>query len=223
MATPVTASASENTTKSDGNLLTDVNKGDFKVQAYSPLPEAIIERIKGKSWKEDCPIPLNDLAYVVVTHWNLNNELIQGELIWHKNLATEIVDIFYELYEAHYPIEKMVLIDDYDADDELSMADNNSSAFCSRPITGKTDVFSKHSYGGTIDLNPLFNPYVKGDLILPRNAGPYVDRTQDRPGLIKEGDACYTAFTKRGYTWGGHWQSLKDYQHFEKDPKLFIS
>ncbi len=199
-----------------------VHKEHFTAQYFSPLPDVVIERIKGKSWKEDCPIPLDDLAYVVVTHWNLNNELVQGELIWHKNLATEIVDIFYELYHAQYPIEKMALIDDYDADDELSMTDNNSSAFCSRPIIGKTDTFSQHSYGGTIDINPRLNPYVKGNTVLPRNATRYVNRTQDQPGLIKEGDACYTAFVDRGYTWGGHWKTLKDYQHFEKDPNLFI-
>lgn len=195
-----------------------VESGSFVGRYWNPLPPSIIEKIRGKSWKEDCPVPLEDLAYVQITHWNRKGEVKVGELIYHKNLAREIIEIFQELFEANFPIEKIFLIDNYDANDELSMEDNNSSAFCSRAITGKPGVFSKHSYGGTIDLNPLINPYVKGNTVLPKGSEAYVNRTQDIPGLIKEGDACYQAFIKRGYSWGGHWSSLKDYQHFEKNP-----
>ncbi|MFA5523298.1 MAG: M15 family metallopeptidase [Tissierellales bacterium] len=52
--------------------------------------------------------------------------------------------------------------------DELSMANNNTSAFCSRELTGKDGVFSNHSYGIAIDINPIQNPYVKGATILPK-------------------------------------------------------
>lgn len=38
-----------------------------------------------------------------------------------------MVDIFQTLYEAGYPIEKIRLVDEYDAEDERSMRDNNSS------------------------------------------------------------------------------------------------
>ncbi|PIS01281.1 MAG: hypothetical protein COT84_03175 [Chlamydiae bacterium CG10_big_fil_rev_8_21_14_0_10_35_9] len=207
-----------NTTNYDSITTTStVISGEFLGQCWNPLPESIVKRIKGKSWNSDCPIPLEDLAYVQVSHWNYNNEIVTGELIYHKTLALEIIEIFQELFEAKFPIEKMVLIDDYNANDELSMEDNNSSAFCSRAITGKPGVFSKHSYGSTIDINPLINPYVRGSTVLPKGSEPYLDRTLDIPGLIKEGDVCYQAFIKRGYTWGGHWSSLKDYQHFEKD------
>ncbi len=198
-----------------------IQEGHFIAQWWNPLPESIVERIKGKSWNEDCPVPLKNLAYIRVTHWNNENEEQTGELVYHKNLAQEIVEIFQDLFKNRFPIEKMHLIDDYNADDELSMEGNNSSAFCSRAITGRTGVFSKHSYGGTIDINPVLNPYVKGDTVLPNKSRLYIDRTQLVPGLIQENDACYQAFTQRGYTWGGHWTSLKDYQHFEKNPDTF--
>ena len=45
-----------------------------------------------------------------------------------RKLAQEVLDIFYELFEGGYEIEKIRLVDEYDADDERSMADNNSSA-----------------------------------------------------------------------------------------------
>jgi hypothetical protein len=199
-----------------------ISSGNFVGRYWNPLPKIILKRIVGNSWKDDCPVPLEDFAYVQVVHWNFDGGLSLGELIYHKNLAIEIIDIFKELYEEQFPVERMVLIDNYDADDELSMDDNNSSAFCSRAITGKPGVFSMHSYGGTIDINPFLNPYVKEETILPSGAGQYLDRSQNIPGMIKEKGLCYRIFIKRGYTWGGEWSSLKDYQHFEKHPDKFI-
>jgi len=208
--------------KSNCHLATPPNQkiicGKFSAQYWNPLPDSIVERIVGKSWKPDCPIPLEDLAYIKVAHWNYNNEISIGELIYHKNLALEIIEIFQELFEAKFPINKMVLIDDYDANDDLSMESNNSSAFCSRAVTGRPGDFSNHSYGGTIDINPVENPYVRDGVVLPKGSEPYLDRSLKVRGLIHEGDACYQAFVKRGYIWGGHFITLKDYQHFEKIP-----
>ena len=125
-----------------------------------------------------------------------------------------------ELYDAKYQIEKIKLIDDYDANDDKSMADNNSSAFCYRVVDG-TDVLSDHSYGMAVDINPLYNPYVRteyGDRnILPVNATEYADRTKDFAHKIEKGDICYNAFIKRGFKWGGEWEGTVDYQHFYKE------
>ena len=183
---------------------------------WSPLPEEIQKLIVGKSFKEGA-VELKDLAYVQITHINANGDILQGELVYHKNLAREITEIFLDLFKARYPIEKVRLIDHYNVDDNLAMEDNCSSALCVRSVTGYTDRYSEHSYGGTIDINPKVNPYVKGDVVLPASAKEYVNRDLDVPGLIKEGDPCYQAFVSRGYTWGGHWKTLKDYQHFQKE------
>jgi hypothetical protein len=51
--------------------------------------------------------------------------------------AAALTDIFKKLYENNYPIEKIRLVDEYDADDEKSMRDNNSSCF-NGAATGKT-------------------------------------------------------------------------------------
>lgn len=210
----------------------EVNRGQYQAKAWNPLPSDIINRISGKSWNEDCPVALENFSYIQVTHLDLDGKVVTGELIYHKTLATEIIDIFQDLFDANYPIERMQLIDDFDAIDDLSIEENNSSAFCSRPITGKPGIFSKHSYGCAIDINPRINPYVKGSLVLPNSATEYVDRSIIIPGTIVEGDACYEAFSKRGYTWGGNWgktffnestgqdELYFDYQHFEKDPEV---
>ncbi len=184
----------------------------------SKISDEIYTRILNKSYKEDCKIPLTDLRYVKILHYGFDHETHVGELIVNEAIADTVIKIFKELYEAKYPIEKMVLIDEYDADDEASMEDNNSSCFNYRVIDGTTNL-SKHSQGIAIDINPLYNPYVrpgKGERsVLPVNGAIYADRTLACPYYIDTNDICYQIFTKYGFTWGGNWSSSKDYQHFQ--------
>lgn len=130
------------------------------------------------------------------------------------------MDIFRKLYAASYPIERMVLIDNYNADDNPSMEANNSSAFNFRFVAG-TKKLSNHSSGMAIDINPLYNPYVKqradGTLyVSPEKGRMYADRSKAFDYKLYDGNLCVKLFKEHGFTWGGDWQSLKDYQHFEK-------
>ncbi|WP_352418927.1 M15 family metallopeptidase [Proteiniborus sp.] len=192
------------------------NEDTSPVFKYSNISDEIKEKMIRVSWKEDSPVKLEDLAYINVTYWGFDNAEHVGEMIVHEKLALEVLEIFKELYEARFSIEKIVLIDEYDANDDLSMADNNTSAFCSREVTGKKGVFSEHSYGVAIDINPIQNPYIKGDIVLPEEGSFYLDRNNVRKGMITKGDVCYNAFKNRGWVWGGEWNTLKDYQHFQK-------
>ncbi len=189
---------------------------------YSASVSSINDEIFARmthSWRDDNPVPREDLRYLSVVHWGYDGKEHTGEVIVHSFVADELIAIFEELYTAHFPIEKMRIIDEYDADDDRSMADNNSSAFCSRPKTGTSAGFSLHSYGLAIDINPLVNPYVKGEKILPPEGAPYVNRDSDTPGIVADGNVCYSAFVSRGWDWGGHWEELQDYQHFCKAPR----
>ena len=137
----------------------------------------------------------------------------------NKDIADDVLEIFKELYESGYQIEKVRLVDEYDADDESSMSDNNSSAFNFRFISHTTKI-SKHGMGMAVDINTLYNPYVKtvdGELsIEPANAADYVERSRDFSHKIDHDDLCYKLFTEHGFEWGGDWTHSKDYQHFEK-------
>lgn len=183
------------------------------------ITDSIFVRIEGKSFKEDCTTPREDLRYLKVLHYNKEGEVLEGELICHKDIAGDLLAIFRELYQAKYPIERMVLVDEYDADDEASMRANNTSAFNFRRASGMRTL-SKHSTGMAIDINPLYNPLVKHreghTKVYPSNAQRYADRTQDFPYKIVKGDLCYRLFKKHGFSWGGDWRRSKDYQHFEK-------
>lgn len=160
-------------------------------------------------------ISYNELSYLEVLHYGFDGETHQGELIVNKKVAEEVLQIFKELYEIQFPIEKMRVISHYNNSDEQSMADNNTSAFNFRMITnGHTP--SNHAFGLAIDINPTINPYIYKNTVLPENAGEYIDRNQEVLGLITADSEIYQIFKKYGWSWGGDWDTPKDYQHFEK-------
>ena len=187
---------------------------------YESLSEDLKKRITGLSYKEDCPIPYDDLRHVGVLYVNFKGNVSSGDIICNKAIAQDLVEIFYELYQADYQIEQIRLVDEYGADDELSMQDNNTSCFNYRTIAG-TDKISMHGRGLAIDINPFFNPYVTyrdgSQHVSPAGAEAYVDRSQPFAYKIDENDLCYKLFLAHGFSWGGNWNSLKDYQHFEKE------
>ena len=183
---------------------------------YYPIDKEIENRIKGISWKQNNNVELEDLSYVKVTYWGFDEKPHIGELIVNKDIGQEVTEIFGELFAAKFPIEKIKLIDEYDAVDSKSMEDNNTSAFCYREVEGKPGTLSKHSYGIAIDINPVQNPYVYKEKISPEAGKDYVDRSKVSKGMIVKDDVVYKAFTSRGWTWGGDWKYEKDYQHFQK-------
>ena len=182
------------------------------------ITDVIFERIKGKSFKDNCTVPREDLRYLHVLHKDLDGNTHEGEMIVNYHIAEDVLDILKTLYEADYPIEKIRLVDEYDADDETSMMDNNSSSFNFRFISHTTRV-SKHGLGLAVDINTLYNPYTKvvdGERIIePATGEPYLDRDADFPYKIDENDLCYKLFIEKGFEWGGSWTDRKDYQHFE--------
>lgn len=184
----------------------------------SKITDEIFDRIKGKSFKDDCTLPKEDLRYLHVLHKDIDGNTHEGEMIVNKHIAEDVLDILQELYENDYPIEKIRLVDEYDADDELSMEDNNSSSFNFRFIS-HTNRISKHGLGLAVDINTLYNPYTKvvdGERIVePVTGEPYLDRDATFDYKIEEGDLCYRLFRDHGFEWGGEWTDRKDYQHFE--------
>ncbi len=169
----------------------------------------------GASWRPGCPVGSAQLRRVGVDHLGFDGKAHRGELVVHEELVPQIVAVFEQLYRLGYPIEKIRPAAEYPgAADELSMADNNTSAFSCRRIPGSGN-WALHAYGRAIDVNPLLNPSVDGGTFEPRNAAVYLDRRRTDPGLLHDGDPAVRVFTDRGWRWGGHWLSPVDYQHFE--------
>lgn len=194
---------------------------------YESLSDNLKRYITGVSFPATSDVAENDLAitydelrYVHILHYDFDGNIAEGELICNEYIAQDLVEIFYELYRNEYRLEKVHLIDEYDGDDVASMEDNNTSCFNYRVVAGSTSL-SKHALGLAIDINPLYNPYITysddgSENISPVSAVPYADRDVNFPYKIDEDDLCYKLFTEHGFTWGGNWNSSKDYQHFQK-------
>ncbi len=198
---------------------------DPALQFYAAeLTPQQIERIRGISYPAedaDAKISLSELRYVHVLYADFDGNTAEGELICNEKIAGDLLEIFEELYQNDYRIEKIRLIDEYDGDDTASITDNNTSCFNYRVVEGTTRL-SNHAYGLAIDINPFYNPYVHyvdgREVISPEGSEAYADRSASFPYKIDREDLCYRLFTEHGFTWGGEWNSVKDYQHFEKKP-----
>lgn len=185
---------------------------------YPALPSEASENTLNVGEQND--ISYADLRYVHIIHYDFDGNLAEGELICHNFIAEDLLEIFYDLYASEYQIEKVTLIENYNGDDTASMADNNTSCFNYRMVDG-TKSLSKHALGLAVDINPLYNPYIRydkkgGQTVSPVEGEAYADRTVSFPYKIDPDDLCYRLFTEHGFTWGGNWNSSKDYQHFQK-------
>lgn len=236
----------DDTSASEPFLMTDTESAESTHFAdgffYQPLTDAVIARITGISYPvsetiapalslqatnivpddKEIAISYEELSYMNVLYYDFNGEVQTGELICNQKIAQDLIEIFYELYQNEYQIEKIRLIDEYGGDDIASMQDNNTSCFNYRAVDG-TSSLSKHAIGCAIDINPFYNPYVvfhkdgSGETyISPEGSEIYADRSQNFPYKIDENDLCYKLFKEHGFVWGGDWNSCKDYQHFQK-------
>jgi len=189
--------------------------------SISPIPDDIFALMDGNSYKEGCPVGRGDLRYLTALHKDARGRTLLGEMVVNKSIAPDVLEILHDLYFASYPIEKMRLVDHYGADDNASMLDNNSSAFNFRPRAHQSTI-SKHAIGEAIDINPLYNPFVRtldsgAQIVEPAQSRQYLDRSADFPYKIERDDLCCTLFRAHGFYWGGSWASrTRDYQHFER-------
>ncbi|MCR4989696.1 MAG: M15 family metallopeptidase [Lachnospiraceae bacterium] len=200
----------------------DITKDSFY---YTIITDELKARITGISYPEDdsnIAISYDDLRYLRIKYYDFDGNIQDGELICNKAIADDLADIFYELFENEYQIEKVRLIDEYNGDDTASMLDNNTSCFNYRLVENSSSL-SKHALGRAIDINPFYNPYIVfganpdgTDYISPAGSEIYIDRTADFPHKIDKDDLCCKLFKQHGFVWGGDWNSCKDYQHFQK-------
>ena len=192
-----------------------------------PLSDSLRRFITGVSYPattegdSESPIEIGfeELRYLHIWHYNFEGNPAEGELICNESIANDLLEIFYELYRNEYQIESVLLIDEFDGDDTASMEANNTSCFNYRKVEGSENL-SKHAYGLAIDINPFYNPYVTYpngvETISPAGSEAYADRSVSFPYKIDQDDLCYKLFTEHGFTWGGNWNNIKDYQHFQK-------
>ncbi|SKA57381.1 D-alanyl-D-alanine carboxypeptidase [Succinivibrio dextrinosolvens DSM 3072] len=209
----------------DGGDIIDEQLLDFYGEnsffSISDIPDSVWKKMQGKSYHENPYIKRSDLSYIRVLHCDYDGKIRLGEMVCNKAIAEDLREIFFILYKNKYPIERILLADNYDADDDIQMGANNTNCFVFRYITG-SNFLSYHARGLAVDLNPRTNPYcrVKKDgsfFVQPSTSKEYCDRSNNFVYKIDKEDLAYNLFISHGFTWGGEWKSLKDYCHFEKE------
>ena len=186
---------------------------DAAVPPFEATVATVDEARLGSSWRPGCPLDPTSLRLLTLSHWGYDGQPAVGELILAADQSDAVVAAFRRLYDVRFPIERMVTVDAFGADDDDSMAANNTSAFNCRRVAG-SDSWSEHAYGRAVDVNPMQNPYVSGGNIAPAGARPWLDRRFANPGMVRPGDDVVQAFAAIGWSWGGDWRGAKDYQHF---------
>lgn len=169
----------------------------------------------GVTWHEGCPVPLTDLRVVPIVHVTPDGQEREGEIIVHADVADGVAQVFAELHSVGFPITSALPVRHFGGDDRASMAADNTSGFNCRPIAPGAR-WSDHAQGRAVDINPLRNPWVKGDRVSPPEGRDWIDRDPDRPGVIVADGPVEQAFRRIGWRWGGRWRSAKDYQHFSE-------
>jgi len=180
----------------------------------SKIDRATRRAMIGSSWHKGCPVPLYRLRLLRMNHWGFDGKVHEGVMIVRRLWARPVLTVFAKMFRAWFPMHKIALADLYGGDDHKLMKANVTSAFNCRSVEGHSGVWSEHAYGRAIDINPVQNPYVSGETVLPPAGERYLNRKDVRPGMIVSGGVVVKAFAAIGWGWGGHFRSIKDYQHF---------
>ncbi|MFC9270736.1 M15 family metallopeptidase [Streptomyces zhihengii] len=177
------------------------------------VPSALL----GASHRAGCPVPPGRLRLITMNHWGFDGRVHRGELVVHEDAVRPVLAVFGAAFDDRFPIRRMRAMSHYDGDDRRAMADDNTSAFNCRRVTGDEDHLSRHSYGDAVDINPLENPYVdRSGTVHPPGSRAALDREPPAEGMLVAGDAVTRAIEEAGWEWGGAW-SPPDYQHFSSD------
>lgn len=186
----------------------------FAARITDPAPAHVIDR---STWRPGCPVARGDLAWLRVTFRGFDGERHTGELLVNGSAAADLRQVFRDLWRAGFPLEQMAVTPASALDAPPTGDGNNTGAFVCRSVTGGTS-FSQHAYGLAVDVNPFQNPYLKGSgadrVVLPELASAYLDRSRRAPGMVRRGGPVVRAFARIGWSWGGDYRTLKDWQHF---------
>lgn len=193
------------------DLLPAPHRGEFSAD-IQVVPDEVATR---STWSRHCPVTLEELRYVTLVFWGFDERPHTGELLVHRSVAEDVVEVFRGLFRARFPIEEMRVVSSHELLAPPTGDGNNTTSFVCRPTTGGTS-WSEHAYGLAVDVNPFHNPYARGDLVVPELASAYTQRGWQRPGMIHAGDEVSASFAKIGWGWGGTWRGAKDWMHFSR-------
>lgn len=93
-----------------------------------------------------------DISKVQVNYIGFDGNIKTGLIEVHRLVSDEVKQIFDEIKESGFPINKIEPIEKYNYSDEQSVRANNTSAYNFR-FVGSTTKLSDHTIGLAIDIN----------------------------------------------------------------------
>jgi hypothetical protein len=105
-----------------------------------------------------------------------------GEVMVNTTVVAAVIKVFGELCARHFPIEAMQVTTPAELTAPPTGDGNNTSACVCRPLA--VGPPGRHTPTAGPDLNPVCDPYVKGDLVLPELVSAYLDCANYRPGMV---------------------------------------
>jgi hypothetical protein len=181
----------------------------------SEVPDAQWRTIVASGvWRPECPVGQADLRRLEVSHVDFDGAVQRGVLVAHRDSVDDLAAIFEELYQARFPITRMVPAEEYGGDTARSLAADSTSAFNCRRADQINAPFrsSPHANGRAIDINPVRNPWLDLRCDCWQPSAEFA-QVRTGPGVITEGSLPWRLFTARGWIW----QNIKvpDYMHFD--------
>lgn len=176
-------------------------------------------------WHKECPLPLTELRSVAVPYVDFQGAEREGNVVVHHKIAEATLKAFETLFDERFPLAHVKPLEQFGGDFRAAMSGNNTFAFeCRRaiqPLTATSEPkWSAHAYGVAIDINPLQNPHVAGDIVTPIEGETFLNRENKRPGMLIADTAVVNAFKDAGFSWSGDRKEANpdlthyDYQHF---------
>lgn len=196
------------------------------MQTDTPIVDSAIELSVALAQNPESVAPsevLDSMRLITVEYFGFDGLLHQGQIVMHESVVDDIGRFFALARETRFPIEKVIPISvpTYAWNDELSCADNNSSGFNYRLISGSTNRLSKHGRGLAFDINPVQNIYIRYDKDLNEvfRFPPTGVYEKSARGSLTPDHPLVLLMKNLEWDWGGDWTPESgriDYQHFEK-------
>src|SRR5687767_6217210 len=104
------------------SLPTSTAPSPMFVATVTPIDDALAEEMRGVSWRPGCPVPIEDLRIIRMPHWTLDGQTRSGELVVHRDVASDVASVFGTMFAQRFPIARMERVEAYGGSDDASMA-----------------------------------------------------------------------------------------------------
>lgn len=184
-----------------------------RVAVMDPVVRGTVAADVPRTYRAGCPVGPASLRTIDMNHWGFDGRIHRGRLVIRTANVTPVLTSFRTAFDGRFPVREMRDASVYGGDDIISMEHDNTNGFNCRRVTGNPYRLSPHSYGTSIDINTVENPYrIPSGVWLPKNGQAYVRRTPYRPGMLTPSTPFTKALLGNGFTW----LSGFDWQHFQR-------